>query len=50
MHDNEQVASPRIVLLFSAWARYRFGNHMNIMITSVVAAIISDGVDVSGSM
>lgn len=49
IQDNEHAASPAIVLLLRARARYRFGSQMRIMITSALAEMIRDAVDESGS-
>ena len=50
MHDSEHVASPCIVLLLSARARYTLGAQIRIMRTSAEAEMISEALEVSGWM
>lgn len=49
MQLKEHMASPLIVLLSRAVARYRFGSHINTMITSADAEMMRDALEVSGS-
>jgi hypothetical protein len=49
MQLREHVASPRMVLLSSALARYRFGSQMRTIKTSAEAEMMREAFDKSGS-